>query len=267
MALQRHWLEAPRPAPCVDGSAVGVGQQLEVCAVGQRPIAATPGPVVGAPLGEPGSSQDRLRREVVAVGVRVQPDEPEPATFDRRERVRDDRPERLAEGATPSGARPQPVAELALETTLRRSHPEDLDVAEHDVGCRVGDAPVQVLPGAHLPASSCQPGREVTWSGLGAGGHESQAVAIRPLTGSGGVRVSPWAQAQPGCLKHLRVPGGVRRRARRHVCGSSGAFGGDDAFRSHGWFWRYGGFWRHRVFLRHGVFRGRSGRVGHHRLA
>src|ERR1035437_929860 len=66
---------------------------------------------------------------------------------DRGERAGDNWFERLADDAAPSGGGAQPIAELALEAVLDGSHPEDLDVAEHRVGCHVGHAPVEVRPG------------------------------------------------------------------------------------------------------------------------
>jgi len=141
----------------------------------------------------------------------MQPGQAEPAVLDRPEGVSDDRPERLADDTLPTGTRPQPVAELALEADLSRSHPEDLDVTEHLVARQVRDAPVDIGSGGYVPAAACQPLLEVIWPGLGAIGHEAQAVAVGSLTKTGGVGVTPWPQPQPGRLEHRRQVVGSRR--------------------------------------------------------
>ena len=213
-------------------------QQLEIQPIRQRSVGAPPGLVIGAPLGETGRSQDRLGGKVVTVRGGVQTAESEPTVLNRLEGVGDDWSDRLTDDAPPSGARSQPVAELALEAVLDRTHPEDLDVSEHRVGCHVGDAPVQVRPGVHVPATLRQPGREVIRPGLGAGWHEAQAVAVRSFTGAWSIRVAPWAQPESRCLEHRRLVG--------RLAGGHGP--------------------RH-VSRRHGVFGRRRGRVSHHRLA
>src|SRR5450631_4473486 len=107
----------------------------------------------------------------------MQPKETESTVLAGRERVGDDWFECLTDEASPSGTGPQPVAKLALKTTPDRSHPEDLDIAEHDVRCQVGQAPVEVRARVHAVASPRQPGREVIWPWLRASGHEAQALA------------------------------------------------------------------------------------------
>src|SRR5664280_930612 len=124
----------------------------------------------------------------------MQPAEAKSTVLHRGERVRDDWFERLANDGAPPGAGPQPIAELALEAVLDGSHPEDLDISEHHVGCPVGDAPVEVSPRVHVPPTLHQPGREVIRPGLGAGRHEAQAVGVWSFLRAGRIRVSPWAQ-------------------------------------------------------------------------
>src|SRR5450756_2748640 len=71
--------------------------------------------VVGAALPEPGRSQDRLRGVVVTVRRRVEPNEAQSIIGDRAEGKGSHSLDRLADDSAPPGARPQPVAELALE--------------------------------------------------------------------------------------------------------------------------------------------------------
>ena len=126
--------------------------------------------------------------------------------------VSEDRLDRLTDDTAPSGSRPQPVAELALEPVLGGPHPEDLDVAEHPVGRQVGDAPVEVTVDAHVQPSPREPGREVVRAGLGAGRHEADAGGVGTFTGTWGVGVAPGPQPQPGGLEH-------RRHVFRRRCG------------------------------------------------
>src|SRR5690606_23883995 len=95
--------------------------------------------------GEAGAFGDVPARRVVAGGADLQPVPAEPAVRARRERVRDDELDGLADDAAAARVRVGPVADLAAGGAHRVVQPEDGDVREQPVVARVGDRPGDLL--------------------------------------------------------------------------------------------------------------------------